>query len=287
MYRERIFIGPNTLWDGFEHKQTWEHPICVPALCSRGLRWHDPPWRARDCKDATFSCKKSQEGKVCVQGVRTLSRPEDKVALEPYYNDDEYTNPCSVMAIYHAEHVSISSMSATDVISDQARKLWNCPELCSQALRSVGVEDKLLQRVNQLESQLQRLLAINNQSGSLKPPSRPGFVCGAETSSILSSHNQPTTPPDDTAHFVGEISMVHTLNQVENHFQRVSTTNHSSSSVQSIQPTQSPHLRIKDGPTRLMQSEYLKCVLKAHSVIPDRAHWNGYLQAYVDDVHVL
>jgi hypothetical protein len=157
MYRERIFIGPNTLWDGFEHKQTWEHPICVPALCSRGLRWHDPPWRARDCKDATFSCKKSQEGKVCVQGVvsddalfmigccltdilqRTLSRPEDKVALEPYYNDDEYTNPCSVMAIYHAEHVSISSMSATDVISDQARKLWNCPELCSQALRSVGM----------------------------------------------------------------------------------------------------------------------------------------------------
>lgn len=47
---------------------------------------------------------------------RTLSRPEDKGTLKPYYNDDGYTNPCSVMAIYHAEHVPISSVSATDVI---------------------------------------------------------------------------------------------------------------------------------------------------------------------------
>lgn len=128
---------------------------------------------------------------------------------------------------------------------------------------------------------------MNNQSGSLKPPSRPGFVCGAETSSVLSAHNQPTTLPDDTAHFVGETSMFHTLNQVEKHFQQVCTTSHSSSSVQSIQPTQSPHFRIKDGPTRLIQSEYLKCVLRAHGVLPDRAQWNRYLRAYVDDVHVL
>ncbi|KAL4761198.1 transcription factor domain-containing protein [Aspergillus foveolatus] len=148
-------------------------------------------------------------------------------------------------------------------------------------------EDKLVQRVNQLESQLQRLLAMNSQLGGLKSPSRPGFVSGAETSSVLSAHKQPITPPDDTAPFVGETSMVHTLYQVEKRFQRIHTTSHSSSSVKSIQPTQSPHPRIRDAPTRLIQSEYLKCVLRAHSVLPDRAQWNRDLQVYVDDVHVL
>jgi hypothetical protein len=148
-------------------------------------------------------------------------------------------------------------------------------------------EDELLQRINQLESQLQRLLAMNSQLGSLKPPSGSGFVSGEETSNVLSAHNQPITPPDDTAPFVGETSMAHTLNQVEKRFQQIRTTSHSSSSVQSIQPTQSLHSRIRDAPTRLIQPEYLKCVLKAHSVLPDRAQWNRYLQAYVDDVHIL
>ncbi|KAL4816901.1 fungal-specific transcription factor domain-containing protein [Aspergillus spinulosporus] len=119
-------------------------------------------------------------------------------------------------------------------------------------------EDELLQRISQLENQLQRLLAMNSQSGSLRPPSRPGYVSGAETSRVLSAHTQLITPPDDTAPFVGETSMVHTLNQVE-----------------------------KDVPNQLIQSEYLNCVLRAHSVRPDRAQWNRYLQAYVDDVHVL
>ncbi|KAL4740934.1 hypothetical protein BDV11DRAFT_184299 [Aspergillus similis] len=43
------------------------------------------------------------------------------------------------MAIYHAKHVSLSGVIATGVISDQACKPRDCPELRSQAIRSVGI----------------------------------------------------------------------------------------------------------------------------------------------------
>ncbi|KAL4740935.1 fungal-specific transcription factor domain-containing protein [Aspergillus similis] len=128
---------------------------------------------------------------------------------------------------------------------------------------------------------------MTSQSDILRPASGPGYVFGAETSNILFAHTQPKVPPDDTAPFVGETSMVHTLNQVENCFQQIRTTSHLSSSVQSRQPTPTPHSHVRDVPNQLIQSEYLHCVLSKHSVLPVRAQWNRYLQAYVDEVHVL
>ncbi|KAL6233349.1 fungal-specific transcription factor domain-containing protein [Aspergillus navahoensis] len=132
-------------------------------------------------------------------------------------------------------------------------------------------EDELLQRIKQLESQLQRLLAVNSQPDSLDP-----------ATSVLAAPTQPNTPPDDAAPFVGESSMVHTLNQVENRFQQIRTISHPSN-----QPTSSPRSPVREAPNQRIQSNYLHCVLRAHSVLADRAKWNQYLQAYTNEVHVL
>ncbi|KAL5046075.1 fungal-specific transcription factor domain-containing protein [Aspergillus fruticulosus] len=148
-------------------------------------------------------------------------------------------------------------------------------------------EDELLQRINQLESQLQRLLAVNSQSDSFKPATRPGSALGAQSMGALAAHTQPNTPPDDAAPFVGETSMVHSLNQVEYRFQQIHTASHSSSSVQSNQPAPSPHFAVREVPNQRIQSNYLHYVLTAHSVLADRAKWDQYLQAYMEEVHVL
>ncbi|KAL4965553.1 fungal specific transcription factor domain-containing protein [Aspergillus stella-maris] len=95
------------------------------------------------------------------------------------------------------------------------------------------------------------------------------------------------TPPDDTAPFVGETSMAHTLKEVENRF-RETHTGYPNTSERSSQPC-SPSVSYTPGGKEDSgdQSNRVHHALEKHGIVADRAKWDQYLQEFINGMHVL
>ncbi|KAL4953962.1 fungal-specific transcription factor domain-containing protein [Aspergillus filifer] len=149
-------------------------------------------------------------------------------------------------------------------------------------------QDKLLQRISHLESQLQRLIADNDRHSAIKEAGSLADLAASQGTRNSPQQSHLDTPPDDTAPFVGETSMAHTLREVESRFQEVHTTYQTSISARPSQPS-TPSVAYShrgkedsgDQPDRICHA------LRRHGIIPDRHKWDQYLQAFIEEMHCL
>ncbi|KAL4943640.1 fungal-specific transcription factor domain-containing protein [Aspergillus oleicola] len=100
--------------------------------------------------------------------------------------------------------------------------------------------------------------------------------------------SQLDTPPDDTAPFVGETSMAHTLREVENRFKKTQTNDRTNTFFPPHQAF-SPVLdsSAKEGRSQDDKPGRIHHALKKHDVILNRPKWDRYLQVFIEEIHVL
>ncbi|KAL4920528.1 fungal-specific transcription factor domain-containing protein [Aspergillus aurantiobrunneus] len=114
-----------------------------------------------------------------------------------------------------------------------------------------------------------------------------GSIHNAPAAGAPLAHTQPSTPPDDAAPFVGETSMAHTLNQVEDRFQKIRTVYQLDSSAPPICPKSPPHHSADGEEGQGHHADYVHVALRTHGIIADRVTWDQWLRAFMQEVHAL
>ncbi|KAL4930911.1 transcription factor domain-containing protein [Aspergillus undulatus] len=192
--------------------------------------------------------------------------------------------PCrSCVAKGRACHRRIVQPGSNVLASEPVEPIGPSGTLNPDTTESGSSQDKLLRRIDLLESQLQRLIHSTQPDASQTPSnSKPA----ARTPSREPQNIHSNTPPDDTSPFVGETSMAHTLKEVENRFQKIRDT-YGTDSPSSPSKTLRPLLNPAIDEDLSDQPDQVRSAFKAHGIIADRAKWDQDLQAFIDEMHVL